>query len=90
MNISKTTLNYAIKRNLDVTVDICDGVTTVMIWDAEDDCEWLVSYKQGENHLGGVFLSSCLLSQDVKGELPHWIQDEKQLRQVLDFISKSI
>ncbi len=83
MNITKTTINYGEKRNLEILIED-NGIT---IWDMNDDDEWLVSYKEGTD---GLFFNACLMSQSTKEELPHWIQDEKQLRRVIDFLSKEV
>jgi GH35 family endo-1,4-beta-xylanase len=83
MNITKTTINFAEKRNLEIIIE-SDGIT---IWDMNDDDEWLASYKEGAV---GLFFNACLMNQNTKEELPYWIQDEKQLRQTIEFLSKEI
>jgi len=91
MNITKTTHNYANKRNLEVLVDEQDGISTLSIWEAdEDECEWLVSYETSEIQEGLFFKNNVLFSAELSEELPRWIKDEKHLRQVLDFIGKGI
>ncbi len=83
MKINKTTINFAEKRKLEIIIEN-DGIT---IWDIYDDDEWLISYKEDTD---GLFFNACLMNQETKEELPRWIQDEKQLRNVLTFLSNEL
>lgn len=89
MNISKTTINFAKRHNLDVTVEDFGEGLQLCIWEADNDCEWLCSYRMNEN---GSFTwhGNVYLAQEIKEELPATIKDEKHLRQVLKFISGEI
>lgn len=89
MNLSKTTTNFAKRHNLDVTVEELGNGLQVCIWEADNDCEWMCSYRMNEN---GSFTwhGNVYLIQSVKEELPAFIKDEKHLRQVLKFISENI
>lgn len=88
MSISKTTLNYAEKRNLDVTVEILtDKKESIWIWKEENEMEPIVIYYMNNN---GFTFHSSILPNDIKEELPHWIKNEKHLREVLNFISKEL
>ena len=89
MTISKTTENYALKRNLDVTeMTISTGAMALWIWTEDNECEPALIYTESEN--GGWIFHGHFLEQSIKEELPHWIKNEKHLREVLDFISKSL
>lgn len=89
MNISKTTINFAKRHNLDVTVEDFGVGLQLCIWEADNDCEWLCSYRMNEN---GSFTwhGNVYLAQEIKEELPATIKDEKHLRQVLKFIAGEI
>ena len=88
MNISKTTINFAKKRGLDVTVEDFGEGEFLAIWEADNDCEWMCTYRVNE---GGSFTwhGNVYLRQDVKEELPATIFDERQLRNVIKFIASS-
>lgn len=88
MNISKTTHNYASKRALQLTVSEGEDKTLLCIWEADNDCEWLCSYRIDADILS--YNGNIYLPQEVKEELPGTITTEKQLRAVLDFISKEM
>lgn len=88
MNISKTTTNYAAKRGLELTISEGADKDLVCIWEADNDCEWLCSYRINSDSLS--FNGNIYLPQAVKEELPGTIFSEKQLRTVLDFISKEL
>ncbi len=81
MKITKTTLKYAEKRDLEILIET-DGIT---IWNINNNDEWIASYKTGTE---GLFFNACLMSQETKEELPYWIKDEKSLRRTIDFLSK--
>lgn len=88
MNISKTTFNFAKKRGLDLTVEDFGEGLQLCIWEADNDCEWLCSYRIGYNLLtwhGNVYLPA-----EIKEELPATINNEKHLREVLKFIANEI
>ena len=89
---TKTTLNYANKRKLDLTVwdSIEDGDDrdSVAIWEYDNEMEPLCVYTYDK---GQYFFSGNLwLPKQVKEELPYYVKDEKHLRQVLKFISENI
>ena len=46
MNIGKAIINYAARRNMDITL-IDDE--TVAFWEADNDCEWMFSYMIGND-----------------------------------------
>ena len=87
MTISKTTINYAVKRNLDVTV--CEYENELLIWEGDNECEPAVSYMINEN---GSFTYRAIswLSQEIKEELPATINNEKHLREVLNFLAAEL
>lgn len=91
MTISKTTINFAKRHNLDVTIEDIndDGKEILCVWEADNDCEWMFSYLINPN---GSFTwnGNVYLAQEIKEELPATIKDEKHLRQVLKFISEEM
>lgn len=44
MNITKTTINFAKKRGLDVTIENFGEGDILAVWDINNDCEWMFSY----------------------------------------------
>lgn len=91
MKVNKTTRNFAIKRNLDITVDFCETreCDVLEIWEMGNDCEPAVAYRA---NLDGtyIFQGNIWLSQEVKEELPATIFNEKHLREVLAFLATEI
>lgn len=88
MNISKTTINFARKRGLDITVEDIGDKVLLCVWEIENDCEWLFSYR-----IDGEFLHfnrNVYLAQSAKEELPATVFDEKQLRKVIDFVASEL
>lgn len=86
MNISKTTLNFARARQLDITV-----------WSTQDGepYEYAVWFEQDENVPAfivystptGFFLkTNHQLDASVWEELPHWMRSETTLREVLNYV----
>ena len=88
MNISKTTFNMAKARGLDLTVEDFDDYTLLCIWEADNDCEWMCSYRIEHDKL--TWHGNIYLDQEIKEELPATIFDEKQLREVLKFIGSNL
>lgn len=87
MTISKTTINFARKRGLDVTIeDLNEGEGEFLaVWELDNDCEWMFSYRVNED---GSFTwnGNVYLVDEIKEELPATIKDEKHLREVLAFV----
>lgn len=88
MNISKTTFNFAKRHGLELTVEDFGDVLQLCIWEADNDCEWLCSYRINYDCL--TWHGNIYLPQEVKEELPATINNEVFLRQVLKFISEEI
>lgn len=92
MNISKTTLNFAAKRGLSLMlVEADEYIETSRLWffSNEDDCEPDFSYLANENG-SFTFNENLSLPQAVKEELPATIFNERQLRQVIDFVAREL
>lgn len=88
MDISKTTFNFAKKRGIELELVETNDRLLLAFYEAANDCEWMFSYAVNHDCLswgGNVYLSN-----EVKEELPATITTEKKLREVIDFISKSI
>lgn len=93
MKISKTTLNYATKRNLELTFSIWEDDSgnnqpVVLFWELGEDCEPMFIYNNNEETLS--YRGYVYLDQKIKEELPATIFDEKQLRNMIDFLSKEL
>lgn len=89
MMVSKTTTNFAGKRGIELSVDQFNDMDVLCIWEADNDCEWLCSYRVN-NDGSFTWNANVYLAQEVKEELPATIKDEKHLRQVIQFISENI
>ncbi|WP_373942829.1 hypothetical protein L0991_03535 [Vibrio chagasii] len=82
MKISKTTYNFAHRRNVDIIVD----EDTISFYPLDDDCgEPAFCYSIQETGL--FFKSNIWLKLEVKEDLPLWIMNEKMLRNLIDFVS---
>jgi hypothetical protein len=81
MKISKTTLNYAAKRDIELVVD----ENLVSFYHVDDDSEPSFTYRNEKDGL--FFMGNVWLNQKDKEELPSWIKDEKHLREMVDFIA---
>lgn len=92
MEISKTTINFAARRGLFLElVEADEYVETPRLWfytDA-DDCEPDFSYFANENG-SFTFKENLCLPQEIKEELPATIFNERQLRQVIDFVAREL
>lgn len=91
MNISKTTLNYAKRRGIELTIEeglTSDGSILLCFWEEGENSEWMFSYIM--NCDGSfTFRGNIYLSQAVKEELPAFIKNESHLRQIIAFIAES-
>lgn len=85
MNITKTTINFAKKRGLDVTIENFGEGDILAVWDINNDCEWMFSYiVNGDGSF--TWKGNVYLPQDLKEELPATIKNEKHLREMLDYV----
>ncbi|MFM4936157.1 hypothetical protein ACET94_16755 [Aeromonas veronii] len=93
--ISKTTIKYALKRRIDLEVNQdLDDITSEIkrtLWFTEVDergelaCEPFVIYLvNGDGSFS--FYGNVYLPDTVKEELPAYIENEKKLRAVLDYM----
>lgn len=89
MALTKTTTNFAKRHCFDLEINSFEEYTLLCVYEIENDCEWMFSYRVNED---GSFTwnGNIYLAQEVKEELPATIKDEKHLRQVLKFISENI
>ena len=89
MIVSKTTTNFAGKRGIELSVEQFNDMDVLCIWEADNDCEWLCSYRiNGDGSF--TWNANIYLKKEVMEELPAFIKDEKHLRQVIQFISENI
>ena len=94
--ISKTTINYALKRRIDLEVNQdCDGITSEIkktLWLTEVDesgglaCEPFVMYLINDDG-SFSFYGNVYLPERVKEELPAYVENEKKLRIMLDYLA---
>lgn len=74
----------AAKRGIELLIDD----NSVAFYKESDDSEPMFFYSIQD---GGLFFKmNVWLKQEVKQELPCWIKDEKQLKQVIKFLSNEI
>lgn len=86
MEISKTTLNFAMRRGIQITFEeIEDDQPIICFWEADNDCEWMFSYRENAHDLS--WNGNIYLSDEVKEELPATISSDKHLRQVIEFLA---
>lgn len=85
MNISKTTINFAKRRGLYVTIEEINDAMLLFVWDINNDCEWMFSYRVN-NDGSFTWNGNVYLPQELKEELPATLKDEKHVREMLDFV----
>ena len=85
MNISKTTINFAKRRGLYVMIEEIDDSMLLLVWDINNDCEWMFSYRVN-NDGSFTWNGNVYLPQELKEELPATLKDEKHVREMLDFV----
>lgn len=88
MEISKTTFNMALNRGLQLTVEDGNDCMLVCFWEKENDSEWLFSYRLNSENL--TYNANIYLPETIREELPATIFDEKQLRDVIKFVSSEL
>lgn len=94
MKISKTTLNMALKRGIEIVIEEGighDGETLVCFWDNRNESagEWMFSYAVAND--GSLYWNgNVYLPQEIKEELPGTIQSEQVLREVVIFLSTQL
>lgn len=86
MKLSKATTNFAAKRGFDLTIEEANGEQFLAVWEADNDCEWMLTYFIN-NDGSFTFKGNVYLIRAIKEELPATIRDEKHLREVLVFIA---
>ena len=85
MNISKTTINFAKRRGLYVTIEEINDAMLLFVWDINNDCEWMFSYRVN-NDGSFTWNGNIYLPQELKEELPATLKDEKHVREMLDYV----
>ena len=88
--LTKTTINFAHARALDVTIhNLNSDNGELWIWEAEEDMEPLIIYTAKAD--GSFFYKvKGYLNSKIREELPYWIKNEKHLREVLNFIGHEL
>ena len=81
--ISKTTLNYAAMRGLELVAET-DGLVAVFEANVDSEPMFMIRAEDGEFFYGG----NVYLPREIKEELPHWMKNEKALRSVLNFVAQ--
>lgn len=87
-NITKTTQNFAKSRMLFIDHDTCEMNNSAMIWICVDDDRSEPMFSLFANEDGSFsYRGNIWLSTTTREEIPAFIKNEKQLRQVLAFIA---
>lgn len=85
MKISKTSVNFAERRKFKIVFNADNS--QVRIVRRTHRKTWTVKL---ENHMRGLFLQKTNLPFMIKEELPYWVENEKHLREMIEFLSKEI
>lgn len=89
MSLSKTTINYASKRGIDLVLDNNKDGTATLSFYLDDTGEADLIYTR--QRVGSfIYKANINLASHIKEELPYFILNEKGLRQMINFISKEI
>lgn len=89
MKISKSIVNFAERRNIFLNTFKEGTKSTLCFYESDNDNEWMFSYTCNEDGTL-TWNGNIYLSQSIKEELPATIFNEKQLKAVIDFVSKEI
>ncbi len=87
MKISKTSLKFAEKRDFEFQINDENEIKEVRILTKNEEKNFVVKF---ENNDRGLFFMKSNLDQQIKEELPYWIETEKQFREVIQYIRKEI
>lgn len=91
MLVSKTTVNFAHRRGLDVTdwtISVDD--VGVAIWHQDDENTPLVVYRPVDIQGGFQFVYAPGLDLNTQEELPAWVNSEQRLREVIVFLTQEV
>jgi len=75
-------INYAKRRN----IELVNSGDSFELFDMNDDCEPLLSYKLDGNY---YWLSFCI-DRQMKEELAYWIPDQTKLKELISFVASEI
>lgn len=90
-HISKTTMNFAKSRKLSIDLDFCNDHNSDFIWiSVDDDCSEPMFSMFANNDGSFSYRGNIWLNTSTREEIPAFICNEKQLRQVLEFISQDM
>lgn len=84
MSLTKTTHNFAAKRGFELEVD--ENVIFVYTDANDDEPDFTIRIEEAGFFFGG----NIALPQSIKEELPHWMKDEKALRETIEFVAKEL
>ncbi|MDD9179241.1 MULTISPECIES: hypothetical protein [Aliivibrio] len=84
MKVSKTTINFASRRNIELVIDD-ESISFFPLNDDSGEPAFVYSIQES----GLFFKANIWLKSAVKEELPRWIMNEQMLRNVLSFVSPS-
>lgn len=85
MKISKTTQNFADKRKMKISV--VNAKNSIQIKKIKNRKHWTLKL---ERNFRGWFYQKSNLPLSIREELPYWMESEKHLREVIDFVSLEI
>lgn len=84
MKLTKTTVNYAKKRNIDFCVEL--ELDVVMIFKAGEDEPFLI-YNLKETSEGEYEMTfKCQVYGDKIEDLPHWINTKEKLNETINYL----
>ncbi|AZH37178.1 hypothetical protein DMK78_23740 [Salmonella enterica] len=91
INVSKTTQNFANARQLSIDVDYCNDHQKSFIWICVNDDSSEPMFSLFANDDGSFsYRGTIWLDRATREEIPAYIKDEKQLRQVLAFVAQDM
>lgn len=90
MTLTKTTVNFAVKRGLELDVHDFDGATIIDLFEldggyCEPMCQFHLNADGSITWRGNIYLRT-----DIKEEVPAYCADETAFRKVLAFIANEI
>ncbi|NOH31026.1 hypothetical protein [Vibrio mediterranei] len=81
MKISKATINFASRRNIELIID----EDTVSFYPLNDD-NGEPAFIYSKQDTGLFFKANIWLTPETKEELPYWIMNEAMLRRLIDHV----
>lgn len=87
MKISKSIFNFALRRNLEITLEESETASEGAVWIWEKDQESESSFILNNNADCLTWKGNVYLPESIKEELPATIFTETKLKEMLNFLS---